>query len=505
MLRAMMIAMACAAISSAVPDLSGAHALVKSAIAAVGIRHDLHALRSMQATTRSVSMRLFDGDHSDAPYYAEFGNATVTDDFMGGRTMSETTMPASSAGPGWTMRSVLTHDVGQTQITYAGTARPPASAAAPPSWETRNPIRALLLADRAQDLTREEDTVSHGAPVHVVVFHNGGYRVRLLIDAATGLPNAVEALVAFPGDVGWDAWGDVCERTDYMNWNLVDGVRYPYQWDISQNGLPSRILSIIDAHADVPIDPAQFTVLPAAARVTNADEFPLGRAIPNSPNPNKPIAEIAPGVVQIPGSWYTTIVRQSDGVVVIDAPISAGYSSQVITEAGRRFPGVPVKALIMSTSFWWHIAGVREYAARGIPIYLLDRNEALIRAILASPHTIVPDDLARTPREPIIRAVSGRTTIGSGPNTLVLFPIRRATGNMMMTYVSDAHLLDTAEMVQPLGPNGSLLFPESLLELKEAIRDAGIRADSMIGTHMSPTPLSALDEALRAAGVDPKI
>ena len=47
--------------------------------------------------------------------------------------------------------------------------------------------------------------------------------------------------------------------------------------------------------------------------------------------------------------------------MVINAPISSGYSAQVMREAQRRFPQVPIKAVITSTAFFWHIAGIREY------------------------------------------------------------------------------------------------------------------------------------------------
>ena len=113
-------------------------------------------------------------------------------------------------------------------------------------------------------------------------------------------------------------------------------------------------------------------------------------------NPGTGPVEIAPGVLQIPGNWYTTVVRQKDGLVIIDAPISSGYSRQVIEEARRRFPGVPIKAVITSTSYWWHFAGIREYAAQGVPIYVLDVNKPLISSALKAPHLSYPDDLVRS-------------------------------------------------------------------------------------------------------------
>ena len=81
------------------------------------------------------------------------------------------------------------------------------------------------------------------------------------------------------------------------------------------------------------------------------------------PFPGQAGQELVSGVVLIPGAWNTTLVRQSDGIVVIEAPISSGYSVQAIAEANKRFPGIPIKAVITTSDAWPHIGGVREYVA----------------------------------------------------------------------------------------------------------------------------------------------
>jgi hypothetical protein len=65
---------------------------------------------------------------------------------------------------------------------------------------------------------------------------------------------------------------------------------------------------------------------------------------------------------------------------------------------------------------------------------------------------------------------------------------------MLMSWIQDARILHTAEMVQPLGPNGALLFPEALLEISRSVSEAGIPTGSLsiIGMHMSATPWSTV-------------
>ena len=75
-------------------------------------------------------------------------------------------------------------------------------------------------------------------------------------------------------------------------------------------------------------------------------------------------------------------------MAVIRAPISSGYSAEVLAEAARRFPRLPVKAVISTSDAWPHFAGVREYAALGIPIYTLDLNRPAVMRSIDTPHLL---------------------------------------------------------------------------------------------------------------------
>jgi hypothetical protein len=370
--------------------------------------------------------------------------------------------------------------------------------AASPNWELSNPVRALLIAEKAPDLHQLGVATVHLVPTNVVGFTYHGFPVKLFISRDTGLPAAVESLVSLPGSVAWSSRGDLLDRTEWMNWIFVQGIRFPAQWDTTQNGNILQTVTVFSGKIDVPLDEKELTPDPQARAQlslpgrTNVDEYPLG-------NSKRPMTEIAPGIVQIPGDWYVTLVRQRDGIVVIDAPISNGYSAKVLAEAAKRFLGLPVKAVITTTNFFWHTAGLREYASRGIPIYALDRNEGVVRSLLSAPHSLAPDALARNHRRAKLHLISSPTSLGRGENELVLIPVRRGSGQMLMVYIPEHRILHTAEMVQPLGPGGSLLFPESLQEVTDAVRDARIAPQTMIGEHMSPTSWSVVGDTLQRA------
>jgi len=490
---------------------STAQALVADALKAMGQSHDLHRVAMLRAETIGAEWDIVEFDHADAPYvFQGASRASVWNDLQGHRRLTDVSQFGAGAAPSSLhTRTLLTPEEERTDRVVAG--QPPRTTReeAPPAWDVDEPVSALLLAERVDGLVREQDAVVHGMAQHVVSFRAGRYPVRLFLDVATGLPGAVEVTRvlhrANGSDIAYNAMGDVHDRVEWMNYAVFDGVRYPVQADLSRNGVHLKTSVISELHVDAALDAPAFAMPDTGVALshTTVDDLALGQPAGLAPDPKAPIAEIAPGIVQIPGSWFSTIVRQDDGLVIIDAPISNGYSRKVLDEAARRFPGVPVKALVTSTAFYWHVAGVREYAARGIPIYVRDRNVEVIRAMLAAPRTLAPDALAMHPLAPVIRAVSAPITIGRGRNAIVLYPITEGEQPMTMSWIADAHLLHTGEMVMPLGPNGSLVQPEALLELRHSVAATPIATDGlrMIGMHMRPTAWQVLLDALGEAGL----
>ena len=72
-------------------------------------------------------------------------------------------------------------------------------------------------------------------------------------------------------------------------------------------------------------------------------------------------------------------MKQSDGIVILEAPISGLYTQGVIEEARKRYPGAPVKAVLSTSDSWPHTGGVRSAVAQGLPVYILDLNRPAAR------------------------------------------------------------------------------------------------------------------------------
>ena len=359
-----------------------------------------------------------------------------------------------------------------------------------------DPVQLLLSALASPDLHTEADRQYHGYTHHVVSWSWNGVPVHLLLNGYTALPEEVEWTRAQPYNVFWNVWGDVTTHLAFGGWTLEpESLRYPRQWTYERDGLPDSDVSITSVIVNPPLDDLRLTipedvVKEALAKKSSLDDLPLGFG-------GGAATEIEPGLVHIPAAWNVNLIKQADGILVLEGPISSGYSQKVLAEVQRRYPDQPVKGVITTSDAWPHIGGLREYAARGIPIYAPDLNQEVLDRLFAAPHTLRPDALQQHPRKAILKLIGNRTSIGSGTNRVELVPYRSETGErQMMVYFPEYRLLYTSDLFAP--DNGDTWFtPEYLLEFKEAVTREHLEVDNIFGMHFELTPFKTIDNALK--------
>src|ERR1700685_2925295 len=139
----------------------------------------------------------------------------------------------------------------------------------------------------------------------------------------------------------------------------------------------------------------------------------------------KEATALAPGVDLFAGSWNATVVKEPDGIVILEAPISGLYTLGVFKEARKRHPGVPITAVLSTSDSWPHTGGVRQAVALGLPVDILDLNRPLLDQMMSAPHTIEPDALAKLTdtQDAHWKIVAGRQELGGGANRMELYPL----------------------------------------------------------------------------------
>ncbi|HVR98779.1 MAG TPA: hypothetical protein VMW27_19330 [Thermoanaerobaculia bacterium] len=359
-----------------------------------------------------------------------------------------------------------------------------------PAWQQSDealalaPEQALLAALDAPDLQILPDTDLNGLAQDTLEFRRKDARVRLFLNKDNHFPSAVEITREMPYESFYGELGELTTRLCFSTWWLVaDKLRYPLEWNIYFRDRLQRTVLIDKVELNAAADDNFFAVPEAntaafrKSAVKSIEDYPLG-SLQDEP------LEVAPGVVFIPGFMNVVLVLQDDGVVVVEAPISCGYSSRVLEEIGRRFPGALVKAVVSTSDAPVHFGGVREYVARSIPVYVRDSNLLSLQELIAAPHKVLLDAYARAPKPPDFRVVRSKVTVGSGPNRLEIYPVHSAGGERsLLVYLPEHRLLYAADL--PLKGNGSPFRP---FALADAVAQERLAVDRVFGIHPSPTP-----------------
>jgi hypothetical protein len=171
----------------------------------------------------------------------------------------------------------------------------------------------------------------------------------------------------------------------------------------------------------------------------------------------------------------------------------------VIEDARRRYPGIPIKAVLSTSDSWPHTGGVRQCVALGLPVYILDLNRPLLDRMMNAPHTLNPDALARSPRKPDWKLVSGKVELGRGSNRIELYPLRGAsTERQYMVYFPAQQILYASDTLV-INEDGSLYDPELMHEVIQAAEREGLRVTTVYAMHQGPMPWAKVVDLVHKA------
>jgi hypothetical protein len=358
------------------------------------------------------------------------------------------------------------------------------------------PARLLLTASNAQDLHFEAPEPLRSTSHAVLAFTWQKIPVRVLLNGFNHLPDAVETTQEFHDF--WYFWGDVKQRIYFDNWELFQGVIYPTNLVAERNGMLWRSTQALNVEFNIPIEDKTFAMDIDVAKRSAASPG-WNRAFRADKN-----TALAPGVDLFLGAWNSTIVKQSDGIIILEAPVSGLYTQGVIEEARRRYPGMPIKAVLSTSDSWPHFGGVRFAVAQGIPVYILDLNQSLLDKMISAPHTLDPDalDSSKNSKYPHWNIVSGKKKIGSGENRVELYPLRGAsTERQYMVYFPQSRLLYASDTLV-LQDDGTLYDPQLMYEVIQAVRRANLEVETVFAMHQGPKPWNQVIALVEEAKVD---
>jgi hypothetical protein len=457
---------------------------ITAALEAMGGRERLQQVASMRMQTVGHTL-LMEQSYRQAPFITAYERGHITMDLANQRLLTEEklTWPESDPNQSDSDTTMAVGPDGGVYHTKFGDS--PCSLSdldAAREALALGPSRVLLTAAGASDLHFEAPQILRSTSHAVVAFTWRHIPVRVLLNPFNHLPDAVETTQVFHDF--WYFWGDVRQRIYFDNWKLVGGVTFPTNWIEERNGVVWRSLQALDVEFNVAIDEKSFEMTAGAVKQSAA-----------SPGWNRPFnvkqaTALAPGIDLFAGSWNATIVKEPDGIVILEAPISASYSQGVLKEARKRHPGVPINAVLSTSDSWPHTGGVRQAVALGLPVYILDLNRPLLDKMMSAPHTLEPDALQKSNNSspPHWKIVANKQEIGSGANRIELYPLRGAsTERQYMVYFPEHHLLYASDTLA-LNDDGSLYDPELMYEVAQAVKRENLIVDTVFAMHQGPMP-----------------
>ncbi len=482
---------------------SPARSDISRSLAAMGGSAKLSALSGVEYTAVGTRMMVEQSERPTGPYFIDHLRLHEIRDLAHGRTRIEQADEGYAGDKWWlqqgkppTATTIVNADVAVAltdgKYTFAGGFLVQQNE----EQFAFAPERVLLTTQAAADLHALPDRVLHGMRHHVLAFTWHGSPCLLFINASSNMPWAIRWTRPYPYQTFLNAWGDITTTLTYNSWTLEPyGISYPREWTFERVGLPDQQLSIVQLHLNPLLDDAALNV-PADIYATHHGKLRKVSAVPLGLGGAGPPHEIAPGILEYPGGWNMAFVKQDDGVIVIEAPWSPGYTQRALDAAQKRY-GVPIKAVITTSDSWPHIAGVRQAVARGIPVYALDLNKPILTRLISAPHHMEPDLLAQHPRAAKFRLVRDDLQIGSGSNRLKIIPYRTATGErQMMVYFPEHQLLYTSDLFSGDG-SGGWFTPQYLHEMIGVVQREHLSVNTVVGMHYDITPYTTIVSYLK--------
>jgi len=455
--------------------------ILNRAISAMGGDSLLKKINSINYVEYSYRNAIEQSERPDGPFIPEPGNGKVYMNLVGRQLYKQSTSQSSV----FVTNSIKLAD----STSYAEKN----SNGISPSTQDRliqdendlSPMYIYYTALKSNDLHTEADTILQKNPQKVIAFTWHHYPVRVFINGFTDFLTAYQIIKPYNDDF-INIWGDSKKMVYYSFWFLEpNGLHYPYQKDIFINDwhYSSEMITQLDINKDFPADSLS---IPDSIKTKDLHIETL-RHERYVNNISQHAREIKKGIWIIPGFCNTTIVKQTDGIIIVEASQSNEYTKLILDKVHEIYPSEKIKAVITTSDAWLHLGGLREYASRNIPIYYLDLNYFIVSKLLAATYITKPDAWQKLKnKHPQLISVSKKISLGKGDNQLQLIPYRTETGErMMMVYFPSQKILYASDLYQPKDSNGSYWEPHYPFEVCSAVNREHLDVELLYAMHLA--------------------
>jgi len=360
----------------------------------------------------------------------------------------------------------------------------------------RNIVSGLLLAMlfSPEQVTPAADIVVAGRAYPAVSYQG----LIVAFDPQTNLPARVRSL-------DYDnIWGDVNYDAVYDGWKKVGNVNIPWSRKTELNGRVLTDATFTDLKFNQAIDNARLQI-PAAVRAGAAKpatgnvpyQWVLRRqyigtyldsenvSYDTKASQGLRLQEIAPGVSHVVGGSHNSmVVEMSDFLVIFDTPVTDAQSVWTMNAVKQKFPGKPVRWVVLTHHHMDHAGGVRAMLADGGTLVVGSPGRAHFQKVLAAPTSRNPDLSPRSYSAVAILEVpeSHVITDSRGKQVIAYSMDNPHAKGMLMGWVPDAKLGYVTDIWTPGPPLPAKPNP-GLVAVVNTVKRAGLQPERFAGGH----------------------
>jgi hypothetical protein len=373
--------------------------------------------------------------------------------------------------------------------------------------ELERPVVVLEMEQHPDRVEAMADQTAGGKSYPSARYRGDYGTFIVMFDPATKLPARVRTL-------DWDELeGDSVYDAEYSDWREVGGAKIAFHTLYTLNGMKIIDAKISSAEPNPALAGDAFT--PPQALVASAAKPAAPSATPfqwiirrqfvgfyfdsdamyTDDGDSLKMVDVGPNISQVRGGTHNNIFIATDKyLIAVEAPNDDGQSMQAIDMAKKKYPGKPVRYLILTHHHVDHVGGMRAFAAEGAAIVVGKGDGEYLRRALARPETLNPDAPKKKFAAEVIE-VDGKWSVNDGGREVDAYVIDNPhAGPFLFPYVPDAKTGVVTDLYVPGAPVTS---NPMVLALTKGIDKWGLKPETIVGGHGSVGPYADVIQAVQ--------